>query len=399
MEAAIAAFQRSQQGVRLSRMELDATLNERDEIEASAAISFRTDQPSAQFLLDPRLQLHETRLDGSEVRSERFGPLVRIPSQPGDHYLAVRWSGSLPANGGLGLAGSSFDMNLNLLWAPVLLWGTRLDVELRLHLPQGARVILPSVAQEHEGSVLLRSVTDVPLVGGRIRGSRVNGKVDVYSLVRDDVAPLSRIAENVIRWLEEKWGPEPYSPVRVIETWRRERGAYAREGLVVTPDWTKQSDREIGQRLAHEVTHNWWGMDTNPGEGLFSDDWLSEGLATFSEYLWLRDRVGEAAAQEFRSRSGTSLVGLRGSLANLSPWSDTGWSLSRYGALLALTDLEQRVPDLLGVLRTYRDRHRGSFVTTQSLVSELSRFVPQNWLEEHFLSDRAWPGDLQDLGS
>lgn len=394
MEVAIIAFRKVQNSIRVRRVELDIRLGLRSVIRGSADVFFSTSQAEAGFLLDPRLELASTALDRVRVDLTRSGPLVRFPVSPGFHRLSVRWNGLLPSNGGLGRSGNSFDLNLNLMWYPTLIWGSRYDVGLRLGLPEGTRAVLSPLAHYRNGRASMRSVIDVPLVGGKVKGTGTAHGLAVYSLVRDDVSVLCHNVEHVLEWLEDRWGARPFHPVRVVETWRRERGAYAREGLIVTPDWSQEPEGEISQRLVHEATHQWWGMDVLPGETWFSEDWLSEGLATYCEYLWLKDQVGEAAAESFRAAAAKKIRGLHGSLASCSPWSQAGWTLSRYGALLTLASLEGSVPNLPHVLRDFRNRHCGSYVTTRALVHALSRFVPRSWLEEHLVSDRAWPGDL-----
>lgn len=396
VEAAIIAFRKVQDSVQVRRVDLDIQLGLGDTIRGSAEVSFSTSRPGAGFLLDPRLEIASVGLDGAWVDATRLGPLVQIPITPGAHRLSVGWSGLLPSSGGLGISGDSFDLNMNLMWFPTLIWGSRYDVGLRLNLPKGTRAVLPPSARRRNGRASMHSVIDVPLVGGKLRGTGMADGRAVYSLVRDDVRGLCNNIDRVLEWLEAQWGTLPFRPVRVVETWRRERGAYAREGLIVTPDWSREPESEVSQRLVHEATHQWWGMDVLPGEAWFSEDWLSEGLATYCEYLWLKDQVGETAAADFHG-SATKLVrGLHGSLANCSPWSQEGWTLSRYGTLLALASLERRVSNLRRVLRDFRDRHHGTFVTTEALVVELSQYVPRSWLVDHLVSDRAWPGDLED---
>ena len=394
VEAAIITFRKVQDSIRVNRVELDIQLGPRSKLRGSAEVSFSTSRLEAGFLLDSRLQPTCIALDGAPVDWKRSGLLVQFPVSLGTHRLSVGWNGSLPSNGGLGRSGSSFDLNLNLMWYPALTWGSRFDVGLRLRLPEGTRAVYPPLVHCRNGRASMHSVIDVPVVGGKVRGTGTAHGLAVYSLVRNDVREMCLTAERVLEWLEDQWGTCPFRPVRIVETWRRKGGAYAREGLIVTPDWSREPESQVSQRLVHEATHQWWGMDVLPGEAWFSGDWLSEGLATYSEYLWLKDQAGEAAAEGFRVAATKMVRGLRGSLASCSPWSQEGWTLSRYGALLALASLERRVSHLRRVLRDFRDRHRGSFVTTEGLVHELSRFVPHPWLEEHLVRERTWPGDL-----
>lgn len=394
MEGNLKAFMRAQQGTRVARVGLDIKLTQGGHIDGQGEIVYRTGRNGSRFLFDPRLQLREVTVDGCPAHVTRAGPLVQFSNPPGEHLLRARWTGAIPSDGGLGLSGSSFDLNLNLQWYPLLLWGSRFDVQLAMRLPRGAKAILPAVARRGRSSVSLQSVIDVPIVGGRIQGIRSGRGLSVHSLVRRDLRGFHRTAERVVGWLEGKWGPRPFRPIRLVETWRQQGGAYAREGLIVTPDWSRVPEQEIAQRLVHEAAHQWWGMDVLPGEAWFAEDWLSEGLATYCEYLWRRERVGDGAASEFREMAAHTIRGLRGSLAKMSPWSPEGWSLSRYGALLVLVELERRVPNLVAILRRYRARHHGSFVTTKSLIHELQGAVPASWLKAHLTSERTWPGDF-----
>ena len=391
----MAAFMRAQEGIRVARVSLDIRLTEGGQIDGKGELVYRTNRKGSRFLLDPRLQLREVTVDGCPAHSTRAGALVQFSDTPGEHLLGARWTGAIPSDGGLGLSNSSFDLNLNLLWYPTLLWGSRFDVQLVIRLPRGAKAVLPTVARRGRQAVSMQSVIDVPMVGGRIRGARHGRGLSVYSLVRRDVSEFRRTAERVVEWLEGKWGPRPFRPIRFVETWRQQRGAYAREGLIVTPDWSQAPEQEVAQRLVHEAAHQWWGMDALPGEAWFAEDWLSEGLATYCEYLWRKERVGGAAAYEFREMATKEIRGMRGSLAELSPWSREGWNLSRYGALLVLVELERRVPNLVKTLRRYRARHHGSFVTTKSLIRELRGSVPESWLESHLVSERSRPGYLE----
>ncbi len=306
----------------------------------------------------------------------------------------MRYAGELPSDGGLGISGSSFDLNANLLWYPILVLGSRLDWDLEVRLARDTDAIFPSAARRRGGRVSLRSVIDVPLVGGKIRGRKLGRRLAVFSLVRDDARALLEVTKEVVEWQEGKWGPLPFRPLRVVETWRERQGAYSREGLITTQNLTGESVEGVSQRLVHETAHQWWGMDALPGEKWFREDWLSEGLATYCEYLWIRDKLEGARAEEFLRDAGRRIGGLRGSLVATSPWSSDGWSLTRYGGLLALVALESRVPDFSDRLRQFRLAHAGSFLTTEDLVRDLSASVPRSWLQGHLVEERIWPGDL-----
>jgi hypothetical protein len=154
---------------------------------------------------------------------------------------------------------------------------------------------------------------------------------------------------------------------------------------------------ELIAGLVHELAHQWWGLDVLPGEAWFDEDWLSEGLAKYCEYLWTKDSKGPAEAGKLLKTAAEKIRGRRACLAEVTPFSRGGWGLSRYGGMLTLASLESQAPDLVGLLREFRNGHRGTYVTTQLLVDHLRDAVSEAWLKDHLLTTRTWPGDLVPL--
>jgi hypothetical protein len=362
-----------------------------DRLSCSANVGYTTARGSTLFLLNPQLQLEGTQLDGQEVLASRSGLVVSLPDSAGHHQLQVRYAGSIPSDGGLGVFGSSFDLNGNVLWTPTFSWGGRLRVEMSIDVPSGVEVLFPRGGGGPERTVPSSSSIDATTVGGRVRSHCDGGGIRVDSLVREDCRALHRTVERVLAWQEQNWGPQPFGALSLVETWRQKAGAYARAGLISTPDWTTLTSEELSQRLVHETTHQWWGMGVLPGEDWFSEDWLSEGLATYCEFCWLREKGGPGTADRFLTEATRTVTGLQGSLSTISLLSQEGWSLTRYGGLLTLLELEHRIPDLRNRLREFRARHDGTFVTTEALAHELSPEVPEAWLTEHLVRSRTWP--------
>lgn len=390
-------FPAAQKGVRVDALNITVDAATKGRISCHAEVDFKSERGGTLALLNPHLGIRETRLDGRHHPVLRTGVLLSLEDAPGRHRLGLTYEGSIPSDGGLGMSGTSFDLNMNVLWYPIMVWGSRVDARLNLQLSTNTEAILPPVARLAGGSISIPSAVDVPFVGGRIQGSYPDDNPAVYSLIRSDVTPLHRLVKQVVEWLEGRWGPLPFRPLRLAETWRKKQGAYAREGLVTTPDWSRTSEAEVAQRLVHEVAHQWWGMDALPGEAWFAEDWLSEGMAVYSEFLWLKEKRGRDEAARLLATATKEVDGLQGALSAMNPFSQEGWSLSRYGGLLALVALERRIPDLPARLRTFRDRHKGTFVTTRWLVDDLRDTVPESWLHEHLLTSRTWPGDVGEL--
>lgn len=393
-EVEIASFIRLQEGIRVRKVSLEVELGEADQLSTQGTVLYGSVTGGSRFLLHPLLNLESVLLDETTAPFARMGPMVQLSDSPGAHRLTVKYAGTLTSNGGLGISGTSFDLNANLLWYPILVGGSRLDVDLEVRLPHDTSAIFPPVGRRRGRRMALRSVIDVPLVGGRIQGRSLGRGLAVYSLVRRETRNLYRIAEDALAWQERRWGPRPFRPLRVVETWRDHTGAYAREGLIVTQNLSDESVEGVSQKLIHETTHQWWGMDALPGERWFREDWLSEGLATYCEYLWIQEKLGEPRADDFLKDAGRRVSGMKGSLVAASPWTSDGWSLTRYGGLLALVALERQVPDLSDRLRRFRSAHAGSFLTTEGLVHDLSPDVAESWLQSHLLATRTWPGDL-----
>jgi hypothetical protein len=87
--------------------------------------------------------------------------------------------------------------------------------------------------------------------------------------------------------------------LNIDESWgflkpRQRRNLQARSILAL--------DEAMGDLLAHELAHQWWGGVVSWKTS--ADNWLTEGLATYSSLLYLRERRGEkmfrAALRRFR---------------------------------------------------------------------------------------------------
>ncbi len=55
-------------------------------------------------------------------------------------------------------------------------------------------------------------------------------------------------------------------------------------------------NRQYDYIIVHEAAHEWWGNSVTVGD--MADVWLHEGFATYSEYLFLEDKLGYEAAME-----------------------------------------------------------------------------------------------------
>lgn len=102
-----------------------------------------------------------------------------------------------------------------------------------------------------------------------------------------DVAAL--VAE-IVGWGGERFGPYPFSSTGAVVDHLPELD-YALE-TQTRPYFGEAPDEAL---LVHELAHQWFGNSVTPRR--WKDMWLSEGLATYAEWLWEEDQGAEAPAR------------------------------------------------------------------------------------------------------
>ncbi|TPQ19307.1 M1 family metallopeptidase [Streptomyces sporangiiformans] len=128
------------------------------------------------------------------------------------------------------------------------------------------------------------------------RRSRTADGLPVYVAVDPDQSRasakvLGRIPE-VMEWAELNFGPYPFSSTGAIVDRVHDSG-YALE-TQTRPVFPGAPDTEL---LVHELAHQWYGNSVTPKT--WRDMWLSEGFATYAEWLWREDRGGDTAQDTF----------------------------------------------------------------------------------------------------
>lgn len=104
-------------------------------------------------------------------------------------------------------------------------------------------------------------------------------------------AVLARLPE-VLQWAQENFGRYPFSSAGAIVD-RPEDSGYALE-TQNRPVYPGAPDLEI---FVHENVHQWFGDSVTPRT--WQDMWLSEGLATYAEWMWTEDEGGATADERF----------------------------------------------------------------------------------------------------
>ncbi|WP_338671960.1 M1 family metallopeptidase [Streptomyces sp. SCSIO 30461] len=124
------------------------------------------------------------------------------------------------------------------------------------------------------------------------------GGVPVYTAVDKTVAPrtaklLARIPE-LTDWAVDNFGPYPFTSTGAIV----ERSGDIGYALETQSRATFPEASFDAETLVHEIAHQWFGDSVTPET--WQDVWLSEGFATYAEWLYLEDFEGIPASESFQ---------------------------------------------------------------------------------------------------
>ncbi len=120
---------------------------------------------------------------------------------------------------------------------------------------------------------------------------------------------IDEVLTDVFSYCTEHYGPLRYlenGNLRLIQTSVFLFGGTASNGsskmseTTFSPDslsesWKGASDKEI---LAHEIIHQWWGLNTSCEESEAYPEWSSEGLTVYATYRLYKEKYGEEYGYE-----------------------------------------------------------------------------------------------------
>ncbi|MFK4144058.1 M1 family metallopeptidase [Streptomyces sp. NPDC004065] len=108
----------------------------------------------------------------------------------------------------------------------------------------------------------------------------------------EDAARVPELVPEIVDWASGKFGPYPFSSAGAVVD-HLPGLDYALE-TQTKPYFGEAPDAPL---LVHELAHQWFGNSVTPRA--WKDIWLSEGLATYAEWLWEEERGDRSAGEIF----------------------------------------------------------------------------------------------------
>jgi len=255
-------------------------------------------------------------------------------------------------------------------------------------VPKGLQALangVPAGTRTHGGSTTYRWVDDNPTASeltlvaiGKydITKSRLHGIPNITAIQSALDKPGQGVAFNkttadLVTWEQGMYGHYPFAATGGIITDAEVGYALETQGRPVY-DQT-DSDLDAGT-MAHELAHQWYGDSLTPVH--WSDIWLNEGFATYTEWLYSEKTGGQTAQQLFDKTYSRSVTDPRWALVMADPGRDHifDWTVYDRGAM-TLHVLRKTIGDqaFFTLIRRWAQEHRYQNVST----AQFERFAEQ----------------------
>jgi aminopeptidase N len=102
-------------------------------------------------------------------------------------------------------------------------------------------------------------------------------------------------AAKILDFCSNEFGPLPHAHLAIVEIEDGTVGGYTSPGVVALA--SRAFTRPVNYRLlAHEISHLWWPCLVSPASP--NDAFLDQGLATYSEAMYVQQAAGDAAFED-----------------------------------------------------------------------------------------------------
>lgn len=278
------------------------------------AVNFKLDSGlKARSVLGPNGQSTQFSQQGLSLAVSLLNPLPA--NQP--TTLTVQYAGLLEtADGspveGLKLANVAPDGSYLLYpscWFPVNGAGLdRFSATLHITVPQGETVIASgeesgpvssSAGETYTFQYDRRSFPGTVIAGPYVAQSSLAGGVKLTVYMKQDdaryAAPYAAMTDKILAFYAQKFGTLPVDHMNLVEIDNDTLGGYSGPGFaaIAARGFTEPVDANL---LAHEIAHQWWPCLVSPATP--DDDFLSDGLSTYSAALFIQGSEGETAFED-----------------------------------------------------------------------------------------------------
>jgi aminopeptidase N len=144
--------------------------------------------------------------------------------------------------------------------------------------------------QSFPGTLLVGPYVSIPSNTAGVNLTAYMYKSDVnYASSYNDAA------DKILAYYAGKFGMLPSNHMALVEMPDGTLGGYSGPGLVAIAKrgFTQPVDYNL---LAHEISHQWWPCLVSPATP--NDDFLDDGLSTYSAALFIQDQEGESAFED-----------------------------------------------------------------------------------------------------
>ncbi len=186
-------------------------------------------------------------------------------------------------------------------------------------------------------------------------------------------ALFNQTTADIIKWESSMYGPYPFGSTGGLIDQIGVGYALETQGR---PVYDQRRSTVDGDLLAHELGHQWFGDSLTPDH--WSDIWLNEGFATYSEWLYQQKYNGVPVADSFQQTyDGTD--DWSGKVAD--PGRDHIFDSLVYDrGAMTLYALKQKIGDraFSEVLRWWPSAHRYGNVSTQDFIHFVEKVSHRN---------------------